>query len=240
MPDSTSHPATYARHSWTLWLVSIGYWTLEGLLNSGSEIIDVITGDIAATPVEPVVWELTSSYTFALLTPFLVLFAWRHRFERVRWLPTLALYLAVMIVFVLLHVGGMVGMRKALYAVAGSRYEFGDFRLETGEHVWNVPLGTIPPVNEATGDARALGSPNLGGPIITAGGLVFIAATLDQRIRAFDIESGDVLWEAQLPAGGRATPITYQIDGGRQLLVVTAGGGGAFGAGDYVVAFAIS
>lgn len=110
--------------------------------------------------------------------------------------------------------------------------------LETGEHVWDVPLGTLPAVNEATGDARDYGSPNLGGPIVTAGGLVFIAATLDRRIRAFDIETGAVLWEAPLPAGGRATPMTYAV-GGRQFVVVTAGGGGAFGAGDYVMAFAV-
>jgi len=111
--------------------------------------------------------------------------------------------------------------------------------LETGEHVWDVPLGTIPPVNEATGDARAFGSPNLGGPIVTAGGLVFIAATIDRRVRAFDIETGDVLWDAPLPAGGRATPMTYRLDGGRQFVVVAAGGGGAFGAGDHLVAFAV-
>lgn len=111
--------------------------------------------------------------------------------------------------------------------------------LETGEHVWDVPLGTLPPVNEATGDPRPLGSPNLGGPIVTAGGLVFIAATLDRRFRAFDIETGDLLWEAPLPAGGRATPMTYRLADGRQLVVVTAGGGGSFGAGDWVMAFGL-
>ncbi len=130
MSTVTSPTAAPARHSVALWLVSFGYWTVEGLLNSGSEIIDVVTGDIDATIWEPAVWELTSSYAFALLTPFLVVFAWRHRFARATWRRTLALYLPAMIAFVLLHVAGMVGMRKVVYAVAGARYVFGDLGLE--------------------------------------------------------------------------------------------------------------
>ena len=103
--------------------------------------------------------------------------------------------------------------------------------LNTGGIAWNVPLGTM-------GDAPGLGSPNLGGPIVTASGLVFIGATLDRAIRAFDVETGRELWKATLPAGARATPMTYEA-GGRQFVVIAAGGGGAFGAGDAVIAFAL-
>src|SRR3989441_11946415 len=90
--------------------------------------------------------------------------------------------------------------------------------LTTGGIVWNVPLGTM---------GGTSGSPNLGGPIVTAGGLVFIGATLDRAIRAFDVETGRELWKADLPAGARATPMTYEA-GGRQFVVIAAGGGGAF------------
>jgi quinoprotein glucose dehydrogenase len=96
--------------------------------------------------------------------------------------------------------------------------------LNTGEIVWQVPLGVV---EELT--ARGLkntGSPNLGGAIVTAGGLVFIAATPDKRFRAFDARTGEVLWEAMLEAGGHATPMTYEGKGGRQFVVVAAGGGG--------------
>jgi len=94
--------------------------------------------------------------------------------------------------------------------------------LSTGTILWNVPLGTM-------GETPNLGSPNLGGPIVTAGGLVFIGATLDRGFRAFDVETGRELWKAALPAGAPATPLTYDA----------AGGGGAFGAGDAIVAFAL-
>ena len=103
--------------------------------------------------------------------------------------------------------------------------------LKTGGIAWSVPLGTM-------GDTPGLGSPNLGGPIVTAGGIVFIGATLDRAIRAFDIETGRELWKAALPAGARATPMTYEA-GGRQFVVIAAGGGGPFGAGDAIIAFAL-
>ena len=83
-----------------------------------------------------------------------------------------------------------------------------------------------------------LGMPNLGGPIVTAGRLVFIAATLDRTFRAFDIDSGKELWKAPLPAGGRATPMTYEA-GGRQFVVIAAGGGNEFGFGDAIMAYAL-
>lgn len=76
-----------------------------------------------------------------------------------------------------------------------------------------------------------------GGPLVTGGGLTFIGAGQDDRIRAFDTESGDLLWEYELPAGAQAAPMTYRIDG-KQYVVIVAGGRAGIGtAGDYVVAF---
>jgi quinoprotein glucose dehydrogenase len=84
------------------------------------------------------------------------------------------------------------------------------------------------------------GLPNLRGPIVTASGLVFIAATSDDKLRAFDVHTGRELWQASLPAGGQATPMTY-VAGGRQFVVIAAGGHARMGAkfGDAVVAFAL-
>jgi len=83
-----------------------------------------------------------------------------------------------------------------------------------------------------------MGLPNLGGPIVTAGGLVFIGAAMDHFIRAFDIETGRELWKAELPAGARATPMTYMVHG-RQFVVIAAGGNEDWGKGDSIVAFAL-
>ena len=96
--------------------------------------------------------------------------------------------------------------------------------LNRGEIVWKVPLGTAEEL-EASG-VRDTGTQNLGGSVVTAGGLVFIAATTDRLFRAFDAKTGKVLWQARLEAGGHATPMTYMTKGGRQLVVVAAGGGG--------------
>ena len=98
---------------------------------------------------------------------------------------------------------------------------------------WQIPLGDTPFIH------MNLGMPNLGGPLVTAGGLVFIAAALDDRFRAFDIQTGKTLWEVKLPAGGQATPMTYSVNG-RQYLVIAAGGyKDASTRGDYVVAYAL-
>ncbi len=86
------------------------------------------------------------------------------------------------------------------------------------------------------------GSPNQGGPIVTASGLAFIAATTDQFLRAFDTTTGDELWRGRLPASGQATPMTYRLSSeGRQYVVIAAGGHGIMGTkvGDAVVAFAL-
>jgi quinoprotein glucose dehydrogenase len=111
--------------------------------------------------------------------------------------------------------------------------------LNTGEYLWKVPLGQYPEL-VAQGLADT-GSENYGGPVVTAGGLVFIAATNhDRKIRAFDKTIGALLWEATLPSSGNATPATYDVDG-RQYVVVAAGGGKsrAGGPGGVYVAFAL-
>jgi Glucose dehydrogenase len=97
--------------------------------------------------------------------------------------------------------------------------------LKTGEIAWHVPLGVVDEL-EAKG-VHNTGSQNLGGSIVTAGGLVFIAGTTDRRFRAFDSKTGTQLWETRLEANGHATPITFVgKKTGKQFVVVAAGGGG--------------
>jgi quinoprotein glucose dehydrogenase len=106
--------------------------------------------------------------------------------------------------------------------------------VKTGEKRWEVPLGEF-----AEGHPE-FGSPNLGGPIVTAGGLVFIGASFDSHIRAFDVETGKLLWVGQLPNSARATPMTYLGPDGKQYVVISAGGHkGVNAIGDSVVAFAL-
>ena len=110
--------------------------------------------------------------------------------------------------------------------------------LDKGEILWKVPLGEYPHL--VAKGIRHTGAKNFGGPVLTAGGVIFIAATPDEKIRAFDKYSGTVLWEHQLPAGGYATPSVYMIDD-RQYVVIAAGGGGKLGTkhGDSIIAFAL-
>ncbi len=110
-----------------------------------------------------------------------------------------------------------------------------------GEIVWQRPFGTIEDAAPAPVPNLELGVPNIGGPIVTAGGLVFIGAAMDDYLRAFDIDSGRELWRGRLPAGGQATPMTYLHDG-EQYVVIAAGGHPGMGStqGDYVVAFKLS
>ena len=112
--------------------------------------------------------------------------------------------------------------------------------LMTGRLRWQAPLGTVPRLAPVPGSS-GWGSPNLGGSIVTAGGLVFIAAAMDDYLRAFDVETGKELWKGALPAGGQATPMTYKGRDGKQYVVIAAGGHGRLGTklGDYVVAFAL-
>ena len=107
---------------------------------------------------------------------------------------------------------------------------------------WRSPLGSTAGITPWFVPARDFGMPNMGGPIITAGDLVFVGATMDSYLRAFDIETGRELWRYRLPAGGQATPMTYRAGHNqRQYLVISAGGHGPLGTarGDYLIAFAL-
>jgi quinoprotein glucose dehydrogenase len=109
--------------------------------------------------------------------------------------------------------------------------------LSTGEYRWRVPLGEWPEL--AAKGIPPTGTENYGGPIVTAGGLIFIAASRDEHIRAFDSRTGKELWKARLPAAGYATPATYSING-RQFIVIACGGGKiGTKSGDAYVAFAL-
>jgi len=107
------------------------------------------------------------------------------------------------------------------------------FDLKTGKIKWQAPLGTLV-------KGQNTGTPNLGGPMATAGRLVFTAAAMDTSLRAFDIKTGKELWKGDLPAGAQSTPMTYSM-GGRQYIVICAGGHGKLGTkmGDSVVAYTL-
>lgn len=109
--------------------------------------------------------------------------------------------------------------------------------LNEGEIRWQIPLGDTPEL--AAQGMKNTGTENYGGPIVTAGGLVFIAATKDNRIRAFDKHTGEELWQAALPRAGYATPSTYKIDGCQYVVVAAAGGKIGSEAGDAYVALAL-
>ncbi len=110
--------------------------------------------------------------------------------------------------------------------------------LNKGEILWKVPLGEYPQL--VAKGIRNTGTMNYGGTVTTAGGVVFVAATADEKIRAFEAHSGRLLWEHQLPAGGYATPSVYMVNG-REYVVIAAGGGGKNGtkSGDAIIAFAL-
>lgn len=110
--------------------------------------------------------------------------------------------------------------------------------LAKGEILWKVPLGEYPEL--VAKGIRNTGAKNFGGPVATAGDVLFIAGTPDEKIRAFSSHSGEVLWEHQLPAGGYATPSVYMLNG-KQYVVIAAGGGGknATKYGDSIIAFAL-
>ncbi len=109
--------------------------------------------------------------------------------------------------------------------------------LNSGKLLWKVPLGEFEELKKK--GIPATGTQVYGGPVVTKGGLIFIASTQDEKIRAFDKKTGKVLWEAKLPAAGYATPATYVIDG-RQFVVIACGGGKIGSkSGDQYVAFAL-
>jgi quinoprotein glucose dehydrogenase len=95
--------------------------------------------------------------------------------------------------------------------------------LSTGEYLWKIPLGEYPEL--AAKGLTNTGTENYGGPVVTAGGVLFIAATnFDKKLRAFDAKTGKLLWETVLPFAGNATPAVYEANG-REFVVITAGGG---------------
>jgi quinoprotein glucose dehydrogenase len=109
--------------------------------------------------------------------------------------------------------------------------------MNSGELLWKVPLGEYPELT-----ARGIpptGTENYGGPVVTAGGLIFIGATADETFRAFDKKTGRIVWQARLPFSGTATPSTYMA-GDRQYVVISAGGGkSGRPSGSTIVAFAL-
>jgi quinoprotein glucose dehydrogenase len=108
--------------------------------------------------------------------------------------------------------------------------------LSTGEYIWKDTIGDYP---ELKAKGIHSGTENYGGPVVTAGGLVFIAATSDAKIRAFNKRTGKLLWEANLPASGFATPSVYEVNG-KEFLVIACGGGKLHKpSGDAYVAFAL-
>jgi quinoprotein glucose dehydrogenase len=112
--------------------------------------------------------------------------------------------------------------------------------LASGKLRWQVPLGQSRYKGITAPAAFGWGSPNIGGPMVTAGGLVFVGAAMDRKLRAFDVKSGAELWSGELPAPGMAVPMTYEA-GGRQYIVIAAGGNARVSPelGDAIVAFAL-
>jgi quinoprotein glucose dehydrogenase len=112
--------------------------------------------------------------------------------------------------------------------------------LSKGSIRWRAPLGTT--ADLVTNPANIVaGTPNLGGPIVTAAGLTFIASAMDNYLRAFDTETGAELWKGRLPSGGQAMPMTYLAGDGKQFIAIAAGGHGKLGTklGDSVIAYSL-
>jgi quinoprotein glucose dehydrogenase len=112
--------------------------------------------------------------------------------------------------------------------------------LRTGNVAYKKKNGTVHDMTPLPLPFK-LGVPGIGGPMITKGGVAFLGAAVDNYLRAYNLTNGEQLWEARLPAGGQATPMTYSVDDGRQFVVMVAGGHGSVGTtpGDYVIAYAL-
>ena len=114
--------------------------------------------------------------------------------------------------------------------------------LRYNQIVWQVPLGSTEGLGPWFAPTRDFGTPGRGGPIATAGDIVFVGAAMDGYFRAFDLETGRELWKHRLPGGGQATPMTYRAGRNhRQYVVICAGGDATLDTpqGDYVVAFSL-
>jgi quinoprotein glucose dehydrogenase len=112
--------------------------------------------------------------------------------------------------------------------------------MDSGEIMWRRTLGVLDKLARMPLPLE-WGTPLSGGPTVTAGGLIFIGATADERFRAFDVTTGEKLWETETPSAAMATPMTYSIDG-KQYVVVMAGGHMFYymqNITDYIVAFAL-
>ncbi len=109
--------------------------------------------------------------------------------------------------------------------------------LTSGKLLWKVPLGEYPELTKK--GIPITGTELYGGPLVTKGGLVFVAATKDEKIRAFDKRTGKEVWEAKLPAAGYATPATYAIDGKQYVVIACGGGKTGSKSGDSYVCFAL-
>ncbi|MGK6354328.1 membrane-bound PQQ-dependent dehydrogenase, glucose/quinate/shikimate family [Sphingomonas sp. DT-207] len=139
------------------------------------------------------------------------------------------------------------GWRLPLTGLLCKQPPYGGIRaidLRTGRTIWDRPFGTARrngPWGIPSGLPVTIGTPNNGGAVVTAGGLVFIAAATDDLIRAIDIRTGKTVWQDALPAGGQATPMTYEVDG-RQYVVIMAGGHHFMETpiGDALIAYALS
>jgi quinoprotein glucose dehydrogenase len=114
--------------------------------------------------------------------------------------------------------------------------------MRRGRINWQRGVGSIQDLAPAIAPNLELGMGGLGGPIITAGGLIFMAAVQDDYLRAFSLADGETLWEGRLPAGGQATPMTYYLEAtGKQYVAIAAGGHARIGTtpGDYLVVYAL-
>ncbi len=111
--------------------------------------------------------------------------------------------------------------KKGLPAIAPPWGTLNAIDLNTGEYVWKIPFGEVPALVEK--GIKNTGTENYGGPVVTASGLLFIAATKDEKFRVYDKKTGKLLWETVLPAAGFATPATYQV-AGKQYVVIACGG----------------
>ena len=109
--------------------------------------------------------------------------------------------------------------------------------LNTGKRKWQVTLGEYAQLRDE--GIAPTGTRNYGGPVVTQGGLLIIAATSDEKLRIFDKDNGDLLWEYALPAAGYATPATYQVNGKQYIVIACPGGKLGSKAGDQYLAFAL-
>ncbi len=138
------------------------------------------------------------------------------------------------------------GWRNPVTGIPCSAPPYGWIRaidLKSGKTLWDEPFGSA--VNNGPFGIHShlpvtIGTPNNGGPLVTAGGLIFVAATTDDKFRAIDIKTGKTVWETDLPAGGQATPMTYEVDG-KQYVVLVPGGHHFMETkvGDQVIAYAL-